>query len=112
MKTFCGAFPILTGKTEAGREFAKTVMGPKRNEFSQALKKEGISKESWFLQQTPHGDMIIVYFEADDVEKAFEVLANSKDPFFVWFKEQVKSVTGLDLEGPSGGKPPEEIVHM
>jgi hypothetical protein len=112
MKTFCGAFPILPGKTEGGREFAKTLMGPKRSEYSQALKKQGISKESWFLQKTPQGDMVIVHFEADDVEKAFEVLAKSKDPFHVWFKEQVKSMTGVDLEHPSGEPPPEEIVHM
>ena len=115
MKTLCGAFPILPGKTEAGREFAKTVMGQKRSEFSQALKKHGISKESWFLQKTPQGDMLIVHFEADDVEKAFEVLAKSKDPFHVWFKEQVKSITGIDMEQPMEGPappPPEEIVHM
>ena len=112
MKTFCGAFPILSGKTEAGREFAKTVMGPKRSGYLQALKEQGISKISWFLQNTPQGDMLIVHFEADDVEKVFEVLANSKDSFHVWFKEQVKSVIGLDLEQPSDEPPPEEIVHV
>ena len=112
MKTFCGAFPLLPGKTETGREFAKACMGPRGTEFAEALKRHGVTKESWFLQKTPQGDMIIVHFEAEDVEKAFEIIATSKDPFMVWFKQQVKSVTGVDLEQPSDEPPPEEIVHM
>jgi len=112
MKSFGAAFPVLPGKTEAGKEFAKTCMGPRRAEFADALKRGGIAKESWFLQKTPQGDMVIVYFEAENLEKSFEVLAKSKAPFDVWFKQQVKSVTGVDLEQPSDEPPPEEIVHM
>jgi hypothetical protein len=112
MQTFCGVFPLLPGKTEAGREFAKACMGPRRAEFAEALKAEGTTKESWFLQKTPKGDMVIVHFEAENVQKSFENLAKSKTPFRVWFKQQVKSVTGVDLEQPSTEPPPEEIVHM
>ena len=112
MKTFCAVFPLLPGKTEAGKEFAKACMGPRRAEFAEALKRQGTTKESWFLQKTPKGDMVIVHFEAEDVEKTFETIAKSKDPFMVWFKQQVKSVTGFDLEQPRDQPPPEEIVHM
>jgi hypothetical protein len=100
MRTFCGAFPLLPGKTEAGREFAE------------ALKRQGVTRESWFLQETPQGDMVVVYFEAQDVEKAFEVQARSKARFEVWFKQQVKSVTGFDLEQPRSESPPEEILQI
>jgi len=112
MKTFCAAFPLLPGKTEAGKEFAKACMGPRRAEFAEALRTHGVTKESWFLQKTPKGDMVIVHFEAEDVEKTFETMAMEKTPFMVWFKQQVKSVTGVDLEQPSTEPPPEEIVHM
>jgi len=112
MPAFCAALPILPGKTETGREFAKTCMGAKHTEFAEALKRHGVTKESWFLQKTPQGDMIIVHFEADDVEKTFEVLAKSEAPFDVWFRQQVKSVTGVDLGQPGDEPPPEEIVHM
>jgi len=112
MQTFCVAFPLLPGKTEAGKEFAKACMGPRRVEFAEALKTRGVTKESWFLQKTPQGDLMIVHFEAEDVEKTFEAIATSKTPFMVWFKQQVKSVTGVDLEQPSTEPPPEEIVHM
>ena len=112
MQTFCAAFPVLPGKTEAGREFAKACMGPRRAEYAESLKAGGVTKESWFLQKTPQGDMVIVHFEAEDVKKTFEIIAMSKTPFMVWFKQQVKSVTGVDLEQPSDEPPPEEIVHM
>jgi hypothetical protein len=56
--------------------------------------------------------MLIVHFEAENVEKTFEIMAMEKTPFMVWFKQQVKSVTGVDLEQPSDEPPPEEIVHM
>jgi len=112
MQTFCAAFPVLPGKTEEGREFAKTCMGPRRAEYAESLKAGGITQESWFLQKTPQGDLVIVYFEAENVEKSFETLAKSKTPFGAWFKQQVKSVTGFDLEQPMTGPPPEEIVHM
>ena len=115
MTTFCAALPLLPGKTAAGREFAKACMGPRRAEFAEALKRQGITKESWFLQKTPQGDMVVVYFEAEDVEKVIArdgYLAKSKAPFEVWFKQQVKATTGLDLEQPGDEPPPEEIVHM
>ena len=112
MQTFCAAFPLLPGKTEAGKDFAKACMGPRRAEFAEALKTRGVTKESWFLQKTPQSDMLIVHFEAENVQKSFKVLADSKTPFAVWFKQQVKSVTGFDLEQPMTEPPPEEIVRM
>jgi hypothetical protein len=56
--------------------------------------------------------MVIVHLEADDVEKAFEIQAKSKVPFDVWFKQQVKSLTGFDLEQVFDVPLPEEIFHV
>lgn len=112
MKVFCAAFPVLPGKSEAGKEFAKAVMGPRRKEFEGELKKEGITKESWFLQKTPQGEFVVVYFEATDIEKSFEALAKSQDPFVRWFRDQAKAVTGVDLSQSSGEPPPEQIVSI
>ena len=53
---------------------------------------------------------MLVWFEADDVEKGFAVLAQSTDPFDVWFRDQVKDTTGVDLAAPPEGPPPEVLV--
>jgi len=108
MQPFCGAFPVLPGKSEAAKEFANSVATTRRKEYEDSLKRQGITREAWFLQKTPQGDMIVVYFEAADVKKAFEAQAKSQTPFDRWFKEQVKAVTGVDMEQET---PPPEMIY-
>jgi len=112
MQSFCGAFPVLPGKEQAGRDFAKACMDVRQKECADYLKRVGITKESWHLQKTLMGSFILVYYEAADVAKSFEILAKSKEPFEVWFKEQVLQVTGVDLNKPMEGPPPEQVFSM
>jgi len=108
MQPFCGAFPVLPGKSEAAKEFAKTVASARRREYDESLKNQGITREAWFLQTSPKGDLIVVYFEAADVKKALDLLAKSQTPFDRWFKEQARAVTGVDLEQVT---PPPEMIY-
>jgi hypothetical protein len=112
MPSFSGAFPVLPGKEQAAREFGKACMGSRRTECSAYLKRAGITKETWYLQKTPLGSFVLVSFEAPDVIKTFEILAKSKEPFDVWFKEQALQVSGVDLSKPMDGPMPEEIFNM
>jgi len=50
------------------------MYGTKTCRICRITEKQGITKESWFLQKTSKGDMVIVHFEADDLEKTFEAL--------------------------------------
>ena len=50
----------------------------------------GITREAAFLQQTPQGDMVVVYFEAQDIPHVFEGYASSQEPYDVWFREQIE----------------------
>lgn len=63
------------------------------------------NKERDFLQSTPMGDMVVIYLESKDMNKTFSEFAASKDPFDVWFKEELKKITGVDLNQPSGPLP-------
>jgi len=54
--------------------------------------------------------MVIVRFEGADVESAFAALAESNDPFDVWFRERVLEITGVDLSAPSDAPLPEIIL--
>lgn len=95
--------PILPGKTEAARAFAETISGPRRGELDQA--QTTVVKESWFLQETPHGDFLIVYYISPDPDQVHAALAISQDPFDVWFREQVLDLTGIDISTPLGNLP-------
>ena len=46
-------------------------------------------KESWFLQSTPQGDLLMVHFDSPDPAMVITSLAMSEEPFDVWFRTQV-----------------------
>jgi hypothetical protein len=47
---------------------------------------------------------MLVWFEAESVEKAFSQ-ATATDDFTIWFNSQVKDITGVDLSEPAEGGP-------
>jgi hypothetical protein len=95
--------PVLPGKTEAAKAFAKALMNERRADLDSAL--TTITKESWFIQSTPMGDFMIVYFQAPDPDAVHAALAASQDPFDVWFRAQVLDVTGVDVSKPPESSP-------
>ena len=109
MATFIGAFPVLPGKDDDARKFAQETMG-RSEEFSASQKRGGVIKEEWAFQQSPMGSLMVVHFEANDIEKAFGVLAESSEDFDVWFRGRVLELTGVDLGAEPEGPPPEIVL--
>ena len=109
MAVFCAAFPVLAGKVNAARQLAAECAGPRREDFAASQKRLGVTREQWFLQHEPDGQRLLVWFEADDLEHVFSSFATSTDPGDVWFKEQIRDITGLDLSAPLDAPPPEMI---
>ena len=109
MATFIGAFPVLPGKDDDAHKFAQETMG-RSEEFSASQKRGGVTKEEWAFQQSPMGSLMLVHFEANDIEKAFGVLAESSEGFDVWFRGRVQELTGVDLSAEPEGPPPEIVL--
>jgi hypothetical protein len=106
MAVFNGAFPVLPGKVDAARAFAKETMGPRRSGFDESQKRGGITRETWSVQETPDGSaFVLVWFESSDPDQSFTELAQDSSDFAVWFREQVKEVSGVDLTEPQEGGP-------
>ena len=110
MASLASAFPILPGRTEHWKHFSQEMVGPRRSEYEASRKRLGVTREVAYLQQTPQGDMAVVYLEAQDIPRVFEGMGSSQEPFDVWFREQVKDIHGLDLAQPLPGPFPEAIV--
>jgi hypothetical protein len=102
------AFPIVPGKADDWKRFIAELNGPRRAEFVASRKGIG-ARERTFLQPTPMGDLVVVTLEGDDPAQSFGKFVSSKDPFTLWFLEQVKAVHGVDLTQP-GGPMPELVV--
>lgn len=101
-------FPVLPGKADALKAFGQALMGERKEEYVKS--QSTVSKESWWLQPTPMGDLCVCHFEADDPAAVFAALGESQEPFDVWFRAQVLDCTGVDLTRPPAGLP-ESIFH-
>ena len=103
------ALPILPGKTEAARAFLQELGGLRKQELAECGRSMGVAKETWAIQQTPQGDLFVVYMAGEDLAEAFRQFATSQTDFDRWQKERVRETTGADLDTPPPG-PISEIL--
>jgi hypothetical protein len=52
----------------------------------------GSTREEVFVNQTPQGDVAVVYIEADDPVRANQRFAASNTPYDRWFKDNLKEI--------------------
>ena len=93
--------PLLPGKTTAWRSAVEELTGARREEYIQARHNLGITREVASLQQTPHGDFVVVFIEADDVSGILQKIIAATDPFHTWFNEAFLK----DCHGIAGSTP-------
>jgi hypothetical protein len=110
MAIFNAAFPILPGKEDDARAFAKACLSERREGFEASQGRASTSRESWTMQQTPMGTFMLVWFDSDDIDGAFTELATSDDEFMVWMRTQIKDCTGVDMAAPNDAPPPEVVL--
>jgi hypothetical protein len=103
------AFPVLAGKEQEVRDFARELTGARAAEANEFYRVFGVSRESWHLQETPAGPLVIGVTEVDEVEPAATAYAASQRPFDRWFKDQVHSLTGVSPDSDPLGPPTEQI---
>ena len=93
--------PVITGKMDLWKNYITEMNGPRNHERKESRKKAGLTVERVWLQHTPMGDFAVVYWEAKDISKVFEVLMKSDEPFDKWFREKVLvEVHGMDFSKP------------
>lgn len=109
MDQVCFALPILPGKTEDARAFQQELDGPRKADYAASEQRIGITREYWFLQPSPQGDLLLAYIESPDFDTALGQFVGSQDAFDQWFKQRLADVTGVDLNNPPPG-PLSELV--
>ena len=104
MNRLVRAFPLLPGKREEFEAFVAEVRY-RRDEMSSFYKTYGIIRESWHLQKTPAGDMVICCTDLEDLPVAAPQYAQSQAPFETWFKGKVLELCGVDPNKQPEGPP-------
>ena len=105
------AFPIGAEKFEQARRWGQAKMGPRKAELAESDRQLGLSRESWHLQETSTGGLLILSFEATDVAGALAGYAAAEGPFERWEKQEIKALTGVDLGRPLSTPLPETLVE-
>ena len=93
MAAFAFALPILPGQEETVRSMGEAVSGSaeSREEYEASRKKLGISEEKVWVQRTPIGYAIVVYWETDDPQRTLREIADSQDEFDKDFRRLIET---------------------
>jgi hypothetical protein len=98
MSSYAFVFPLTPGKTEEWKAWSEEILGPRRGEYEAFRRHLGLTAHRMYLQNTPQGDTAITYLEGNDLQRTFQVLRTSQDPFAVWLRQRTKDLlNGLDL---------------
>jgi hypothetical protein len=97
------ALPISDGKAAAARGFLQDLERQRKADYAASEQRLGITKEVWAIQQTPMGELFVIFFQAPNIAGPVSQFVASRDAFDLWFKEQVKDATGVDLNVPPPG---------
>ncbi|NMO91382.1 hypothetical protein [Actinomycetospora sp. TBRC 11914] len=104
------AMPIPADKYTEWRTAMSEFAGPRREEYTAARTRQGVTRQGVFVHHTPQGPMEIMVMEADDPARALELIGSSGEPFDVEFRAYLKSVFDLDLSEPPPGPLPEQVL--
>ncbi len=94
------ALPILPGQEDLVRSLGEAVSGSGelREEYEESRKRLGIREEKVWVQRTPIGASILVYWETDDPQRTLREIADSQDEVDKRFKELIEDAApALDL---------------
>jgi hypothetical protein len=98
-------FPLLPGKLDAFRMFAREAFEDRHERFVSARRSWLNNAEVVTLFHSPMDDAVGVYVEGDDPDEANKGFAASQAPFDRWFKGELKKVVSpqIDFERPISG---------
>jgi hypothetical protein len=98
MQLVVRAFPILPGKEQVVRDMAQSLLTDRAEEAADFYARFGVARESWHLQETPAGTWVIGVTQIPEtpVHVGAMAFSESAHPFDAWFKEQVRTASGID----------------
>ena len=93
MAAFAFTLPILPGQEDVVKRIGEAVSGSGelREGYEASRQSLGISEEKVWVQQTPIGQALVVYWETEDPQRTLRQIADSQDEFSKRFRELILS---------------------
>jgi hypothetical protein len=109
MSLLVRAFP-LRGSAADLKAFITALQGERKAEALAFYKSHGVKHESYYLQETPMGKLVIGLTQVEDVTTASASFAQAQTGFAAWFKQQIMALSGVNPdETPEG--PPTTLIY-
>jgi hypothetical protein len=108
MNLLVRAFPIIAPR-EALVAFAAELNGSRASQAEAFYRGYGVAHESWHLQETAQGLLMISVTVLAEVAQAAEAYAASNAEFDRWFKDRARAVSGIDLDTQPLGPPTVQV---
>ncbi len=102
MAAFAFTLPVLPGQGGAVRGMGDALEGSAelQEAYEASRKILGIREEKMWVQKTPIGEALVVYWETEDPQRALRELADSQDEAVERFRKHIMTVApALDLSG-------------
>jgi hypothetical protein len=90
-------FHIVPGMTPKVIDFVREALGPRLAEHEESRRRLGITLEKAWIETSNEGDILVFYFEGDDMDTAMSMLGESDHAYDLWFREKMFALTGADL---------------
>lgn len=105
MAAFAFTLPVLPGQDGAARSMGEALSssGELQEAYEASRKILGIREEKVWVQKTPSGEALVVYWETEDPQRALRALADSQDESVARFRNLVTAAA--PALGLSGGQP-------
>jgi hypothetical protein len=81
MASFAFVLPVLPGQEENIRRVSEALggSGSLREEYEASRRRLGIDEEKVWVQRTPIGQAVVIYWETEDPQRALREMADSQD---------------------------------
>jgi hypothetical protein len=86
----CLTIPVLPGRGVAARSFMGELEGSRRGAYADSERRIGIEKE--LGSSATSAELLVAYMETGDFGRALGLFSASRDPFDLWFKEQLAGI--------------------
>ena len=100
MAAFAFTLPVLPGQDGVVRRIGEALSGSGelQEAYEASRKSLGIREEKVWLQKTPIGQALVVYWETEDPQRTLRELADSQDEVVERFRDLIVSAApALDL---------------
>jgi hypothetical protein len=81
-------------------------------EYEEFQRRCRVSKVTWCLQGSAHGDQFVIYNEAEDFVRLMSEFAASTHSFDVWFRQKLTEITGIDFTRFESSQLPEQLLKF